>query len=91
MTFSVPAISRYAGSDPPTHKQASGLPASTLRFYEQKGLIASVGRAAGFSLNEIAAMFGADGRPRIERQQLLEKADELDQSIKQLTAMRDGL
>lgn len=63
----------------------SGLPASTLRFYEQKGLIASVGRrglhrvfaagvleqlslialgrAAGFSLNEIAAMFGADGRP----------------------------
>lgn len=91
----------------------SGLPASTLRFYEQKGLIASVGRrglhrvfaagvleqlslialgrAAGFSLNEIAAMFGADGRPRIERQQLLEKADELDQSIKQLTAMRDGL
>ncbi|HBY50381.1 MAG TPA: hypothetical protein DEH09_14090, partial [Alcanivorax sp.] len=49
MTFSVPAISRYAGSDPPTHKQASGLPASTLRFYEQKGLIASVGRAAGFS------------------------------------------
>ncbi|HCQ36466.1 MAG TPA: MerR family transcriptional regulator, partial [Alcanivorax sp.] len=37
------------------------------------------------------AMFGADGRPRIERQQLLEKADELDQSIKQLTAMRDGL
>ena len=91
MTFSVPAISRYAGSDPPTHKQASGLPASTLRFYEQKGLIASVGRAAGFSLNEIAAMFGVDGRPRIERQQLLEKADELDQSIKQLTAMRDGL
>ena len=57
---------------------------------EQLSLIA-LGRAAGFSLNEIAAMFGADGRPRIERQQLLEKADELDQSIKQLTAMRDGL
>ena len=44
-----------------------------------------------FRHDNIAAMFGADGRPRIERQQLLEKADELDQSIKQLTAMRDGL
>ena len=58
----------------------SGVPASTLRFYEEKGLIASTGRrglrrlfepgvlerlalialgqAAGFSLDEIALMFG---------------------------------
>jgi hypothetical protein len=66
----------------------SGLPASTLRFYHEKGLIASigrrglrrvfdpgvlerlaliaVGRAAGFSLDEIALMFAPDGRPRID-------------------------
>jgi DNA-binding transcriptional MerR regulator len=72
--------------------QRSGVPASTLRFYEEKGLIASIGRrglrrlfdpgvlerlalialgrAAGFSLAEIACMFGPDGRPRIDRQLL---------------------
>lgn len=93
--------------------QQSGLPASTLRFYEEKGLIQSsgrrglrrlydsgvlerlaliaLGRTAGFSLDEIAAMFTADGRPQINRQQLLAKADELDKNIKQLVAMRDGL
>jgi len=93
--------------------QHSGLPASTLRYYEEKGLIQSIGRHglrrlfdasvlqrlaltalgrnAGFSLDEIAAMFTADGRPRIDREQLLEKADELDKNIKQLIAMRDGL
>jgi DNA-binding transcriptional MerR regulator len=91
----------------------SGLPASTLRFYEQSGLIRSVGRsglrrvfaegvlerlalialgrAAGFSLEEIAGMFAADGVPRIDRQALLLKADELDTTIRQLTAMRNGL
>lgn len=91
----------------------SGLPASALRFYEQKGLIASIGRrglrrvfdaavlerlalisigqAAGFSLDEMAAMFGAEGRPDIDRRRLLAKADELDGTIGRLTAMRDGL
>ena len=91
----------------------SGLPASTLRYYEEKGLIASTGRrglrrefsprvlerlalialgqAAGFSLEEIAAMFAADGRPRIDRQKLAAKADELDSAIKKMSAMRDGL
>ena len=91
----------------------SGIPASTLRFYEEKGLIASVGRrglrrvfgprvlerlalialggAAGFSLDEIARMFTADGRPRIERDMLAAKAKELDGTIRKLTAMRDGL
>jgi DNA-binding transcriptional MerR regulator len=70
----------------------SGLPASTLRFYEEKGLIVSVGRrglrrifnssvlerlalialgrATGFSLDEIALMFGP---------------------IRELAAMRDSL
>lgn len=91
----------------------SGLPASTIRFYEAKGLVASVGRrglrrvfgpdvlerlalvslgrAAGFSLDEIAGMFAADGRPRIDRQRLAAKAKDLDRRIRRLTAMRDGL
>lgn len=91
----------------------SGLPASTLRFYEEKGLINSVGRrglrrlfganvlerlalialgrSAGFSLDEIARMLGSNGRPRIDRQLLAAKADELDSSIRKLIAMRDGL
>lgn len=93
--------------------QRSGVPASTLRFYEEKGLISSVGRrglhrlfnssvlerlaliavgrAAGFSLDEIARMFAPDGRPRIDRQMLTNKAEELDKRIRELTAMRDGL
>jgi DNA-binding transcriptional MerR regulator len=91
----------------------SGVPASSLRFYEAKGLIASVGRrglrrvfeprvlerlalialgrSAGFSLDEVARMFGPDGRPRIDRQLLLGKAQELGQTIRKLSAMRDGL
>ncbi len=91
----------------------SGLPASTLRFYEEKRLIASIGRrglhrvfsqnvlerlaliamgrAAGFSLDEMARMFAPDGRPRIDRRMLAAKAAELDRTIRELTAMRDGL
>jgi DNA-binding transcriptional MerR regulator len=91
----------------------SGLPASTLRYYEEKGLIASVGRrglrrlfgpgvldrlalislgrAAGFSLEEIAAMFASDGRPRIDRGLLADKADELGRRIAELQVMRRGL
>lgn len=91
----------------------SGVPASTLRYYEDRGLIAStgrrglkrtfdpqvterlaliaLGRAAGFSLDEIAAMFGPDGRPRIDRAMLAARADALDARIRELTAMRDGL
>ncbi|HET7765843.1 MAG TPA: helix-turn-helix domain-containing protein [Burkholderiales bacterium] len=93
--------------------RASGVPASTLRYYEEKGLIASVGRrglrrtfeprvverlalialgrAAGFSLEEIARVFAADGRPKIDRRLLAGKADELDRTIRKLSAMRDGL
>lgn len=91
----------------------SGVPASTLRFYEEKGLIASVGRhglrrlfdarvlerlalialgrASGFSLEEVARLFAAGGPPRIDRRLLAAKADELDRTIRELTAMRDGL
>ncbi|WOB07754.1 helix-turn-helix domain-containing protein [Piscinibacter gummiphilus] len=91
----------------------SGVPASTLRYYEEKGLIASVGRqglrrlfapevidqlalialgqAAGFSLDDIGAMFSADGKPNINRKMLDAKADELDATIKRLKAMSNGL
>lgn len=93
--------------------RASGLPASALRFYEEKGLIAStgrrglrrtfapgvverlaliaLGRTAGFSLDEIARMFMPDGRPKINRLMLADKAEELDRTIRKLGAMRDGL
>jgi DNA-binding transcriptional MerR regulator len=51
----------------------------------------SLGRAAGFSLDEIAKLFAPDGRPRIDRELLAAKAVELDRTIRKLTAMRDGL
>lgn len=91
----------------------SGMPASKLRYYEEKGLIASVGRqglrrtfaptvleqlalialgqTASFSLDEIAQMFSADGRPNIDRKMLAAKADQVDALIKRLQAMRNGL
>lgn len=81
----------------------SGLPASTLRYYEERGLIRSIGRnglkrvfgesvlqrlalialgrTAGFSLDDIAAMLAG---PQIDRQLLESKADELDQTIRRL-------
>ncbi|WP_395682985.1 helix-turn-helix domain-containing protein [Dokdonella sp.] len=90
----------------------SGVAASALRYYEDQGLIRSIGRrglrrqfdagvlerlalitlgrAAGFSLEEIARMF-ADGQPRIDRALLSTKARELDATIRKLTAMRNGL
>ena len=36
-------------------------------------------------------MFASSGEPRIDRQVLQAKADELDATIRKLTAMRDGL
>jgi DNA-binding transcriptional MerR regulator len=91
----------------------SGLPASALRFYEEKGLVTSVGRrglrrlfdrkvlerlalislgrSAGFSLDEMAKMFAPDGQPKIDRRVLARKAKELDLTIRKMTAMRDGL
>jgi DNA-binding transcriptional MerR regulator len=91
----------------------AGVPASTLRFYEEIGLIASIGRrglrrqfdarvlerlalialgrAAGFSLEEITTMFASGGRLRIDRGLLAAKAAALDERIRKLTAMRNGL
>src|SRR5689334_1243432 len=91
----------------------AGIPASALRFYEEKGLVVSVGRrglrrqydpevlerlalialgrSAGFSLDEIARMFAPNGKLRVDRPMLTDKADELDLTIRKLSAMRDGL
>lgn len=91
----------------------AGVPASTLRYYETRGLIAStgrrglrrqfapdvlerlalvaLGRAAGFSLDEIARMFAPDGRPDIDRRMLTAKADELDRKIDELNVLCDTL
>ncbi len=91
----------------------SGVPASTRRYYEERGLIESIGRRglrrtfdpgvlerlalialgrqAGFSLDEIAAMFDPRGMAVIDRNMLTAKADEIDTLIQRLSAMRDGL
>jgi len=93
--------------------QTVGVPASTLRYYDEIGLISSVGRhglrrqfapdvllqlalvsmgkSAGFSLEDIAGMFGRDGRPDLPRQELHDRADDLDRQIRELTALRDTL
>ena len=68
-----------------TVARRAGVPASTLRFYEEKGLIASVGR------HGLRRMFATDGSPRIDRGLLSRKADELDRTIERLTALREGL
>ena len=89
------------------------LTTSTLRFYEQKGLIKSIGRhglrrqyskqvldqlalnalgrAAGFSLDEIASMFGQDGKPELDRRILNDKAEQLEQMTRRLHFISEGL
>jgi DNA-binding transcriptional MerR regulator len=91
----------------------SGLPASTLRFYEEKGLIASVGRrsqrrlfapdvfdklalitlgrTAGFSLDEIATMLNLGGPLQLDRTALTARAAEIDSTISTLTAISTAL
>lgn len=91
----------------------TGIPASTLRFYENKGLIKSVsptgkrryfssdildqlavialGQAGGLSLDEIGTMLSPGGSPQVDRNVLLDKADEIDDTIKRLRAMSEGL
>lgn len=91
----------------------AGIPASTLRYYEEIGLISSaarnglrrqfepdvllqlslisMGKAAGFSLEEISGMFNRDGQPELPRQEILDRADILDRQIIELGALRDTL
>ncbi len=91
----------------------SGLAVSTLRFYEEKGLIQSCGRRgmrrlfeasvllrlalislgknAGFSLDEMDEIFTFQDGVQIDRDRLINKAEELDLKIRQLKAVSEGL
>lgn len=91
----------------------TGVAASTLRFYEKKGLISAtrsagerrhfapdvldqlgliaLGQAGGLSLGEIGAMLSPSGTPKVDRNALISKADEIDATIKRLRAMSEGL
>ncbi|WP_164521923.1 MerR family transcriptional regulator [Sphingomonas sp. ABOLE] len=91
----------------------SGMPASTLRYYEELGLIDSLGRRglrrtfdenvmnrlslialgqmAGLSLTSIGQMLGSGSEVAVDRALLTAKANEIDEAIKRMTAVRDGL
>jgi len=91
----------------------TGIKASTLRYYEEIGLIKSLGRrglqryfsadvidqlalialakCADFSLQEISTMFAANEKHVIDRNQLLNKAAHIDETIKRLTIMSNSL
>ncbi|WP_426139277.1 helix-turn-helix domain-containing protein [Pseudomonas sp. DWP3-1-2] len=51
----------------------------------------TMGKLAGFSLEEIAGMFGRNGMPDLPRAGLHQKADEIDRHIRELIALRDTL
>jgi DNA-binding transcriptional MerR regulator len=57
---------------------------------QQLALI-TLGRTAGFSLAEIRRMLGDGGSLEVDRKALQRKADELDRSIRLMTALREGL
>jgi len=93
--------------------ERTGVSASALRYYDEIGLVTSVGRRglrrqfgpetiwqlslislgkkAGFSLKEIAAMFGKAGLNELPRQTLHARANEIDHQIRDLTVLRDVL
>lgn len=93
--------------------QLTGVRPSTLRFYEEKGLIRATGRhglrrlfnshvlqqlqfialgqQAGLSLQDIASMFTTEGKLQVNRGFLAKKADEIERSIRKLTAVRHTL
>src|SRR3546814_4745374 len=51
----------------------------------------ALGQMAGFSLDEIGAMFGRNQPAQVDRALLSEKAEELDRTIRQLSALTNGL
>lgn len=91
----------------------SGMPPSTLRYYEEVGLIRShgrhglrrqygaetltqltlitLGKTAGFSLDEIRVMFAKDGSPLLPRPGLHQRADQIDRQIRGLTTLSKAL
>ena len=91
----------------------TGLPVSALRYYEELGLVESIGpngmrrqfgpeapfklalvslgKLAGFSLTDVAELFGGRIDPDIPRKDLHARADAVDHQIKRLTNLRDML
>lgn len=51
----------------------------------------AMGKSAGFSLEEIAGMFGRNGLPDLPRDLLRQKAEHIDQQIAELMALRETL
>lgn len=51
----------------------------------------AMGKLAGFSLHEIAGMFGPDGKPDLPRARLRARADKIDRQLRELTVLRDTL
>jgi DNA-binding transcriptional MerR regulator len=51
----------------------------------------AMGKLAGFSLDEIAGMFGAQGALNVPRARLRQRADDLDRQVRELAALRDTL
>lgn len=89
----------------------SGVPTSTLRYYEEIGLIESLGRrglrrqfgaealtqlalislgkTAGFSLEEIGSVFGREGFSGLPRKSLHLRAEQIDAQIRELVRLRN--
>lgn len=106
-------MSESFGMDIGEVARRSGLPASTLRYYESRGLIRSTGRhglrrvfdpvvvdqlafisfgrMAGFSLEDLSEMATANSDFEVDRKKISDRADELDRTIKELTALRSCL
>lgn len=57
----------------------------------QRLALIALGQQAGFSLREIAGMLGQGAEAALDRAQLAARADEVDQQIQRLMAVRDGL
>jgi len=51
----------------------------------------AMGKSAGFSLEEIAGMFGQDGMPDLPRSVFEQKAEDIDRKMQELAVMRDTL
>lgn len=70
-------------------------PAGARRQYAPSVLnllaLIALGQAGGLSLDEIQAMLSPEGGARIDRTLLANKADELDQTARQLRAISRGL
>lgn len=57
----------------------------------QRLALVALGKSAGFSLHEIAAMIGRDGKPDLPRDGLRARADALDRQVRNLTALANAL